>query len=332
MFKDRKRLYQQLEKERQSRVIGFVTGDRPGLEAQIASDSYPLFAEHLDRIGVVPLITLVLHTRGGDTMAAWSIINLLRHFCDRYEVIVPMRAQSAGTLICLGADKIIMTKQAMLGPIDPSVNNPLNPAHPANNAVQLPVSVEFIQGYFGLASEELGISDQAHATTIFLKLAEKIHPLVLGQAFRVRSQIQSLARKLLAGRIDEAKTAKIVAFLCADSGSHDYPIHRREAKEHGLPVDKPSPELYELIKNIYQEIETDIQSSSKLDPAADLAGQPTKDYSYTRALVESVEGGSHAYLTQGRYNSIVQPQPNSQQGIPAIQNVRSFEGWKHDSK
>lgn len=265
-------------------------------------------------------------------MAAWSIINLLRHFCDNYEVIVPLRAQSAGTLICLGADKIIMTKQAMLGPIDPSINNPLNPTHPANNAASLPVSVEFIQGYFGLAAEELGISDQAHTTTIFLKLAEKIHPLVLGQAFRVRSQIQSLARKLLSGRLDEQRIEKIVAFLCADSGSHDYPIHRREAKEHGLPVEKPSVELYELIKNIHQEIEAEMQSSSKLDAAADLAGQATKDYSYTRALVESVDGGSHAFVTQGRYNSIVQPQQNSPAGIPAIQNIRSFEGWKHHAK
>jgi hypothetical protein len=329
MFDQRRTLYRRLQQARKSKVIAFVTGERPGLETQIAPDAYPLFTDHLDRIGVVPRITLVLQTKGGDTMAAWSIINLIRHFCDNYEVIVPMRAQSAGTLICLGADKIIMTKQAMLGPIDPSVNNPLNPTLPANNAVPIPVSVEFIQGYFGLAEEELKISDQAHLATIFLKLAEKIHPLVLGQAFRVRTQIQSLARKLLAGRLDESKIAKIVAFLCADSGSHDYPIHRREAREHGLPVDKPSHQLYELIKAIYGEIEADMKSASKLDPASELAGQPTMSYSYTRALIESVDGGSDAFLTEGRYNSIVQPQPAPQAGIPAIQNIRSFEGWRH---
>lgn len=332
MYSQRKKLYQRLEKERGSKVIAFVTGDRPGLQTQIATEAYPLFTHHLDQLGPVPKISLVLHTRGGDTMAAWSIINLIRQFCDEYEVIVPLRAQSAGTLMCLGAHKIIMTKQAMLGPIDPSINNPLNPTHPTNNASSLSVSVEFIQGYFGLASDELGISDQAHKTAIFLKLAEKIHPLVLGHAFRVRSQIQSLARKLLAGRLDEGKIEKIVAFLCADSGSHDYPIHRREAKDHGLPIEKPSVPLYELIKELYDEIDADIQAAVPLDPPSILGAAASKPYSYTRALIESVSGGSHAFLTEGVYNAIVQPQPNAPQGVPAIQNVRQFEGWKHVSK
>ena len=30
-------------------------------------------------------------------------------------------------MMSIGADKIVMTKQAVLGPIDPSVNSPLNP-------------------------------------------------------------------------------------------------------------------------------------------------------------------------------------------------------------
>lgn len=261
-------------------------------------------------------------------MAAWSIINLVRHFCDDYEVVVPLRAQSAGTLMCLGAEKIVMTKQAMLGPIDPSITNPLNPTHPTNNAASLPVSVEFIQAFFALASDELAISDQANKTAIFLKMAEKIHPLVLGQAYRVRSQIQSLARKLLSGRMDEVKTERIVSFLCADSGSHDYPIHRREAREHGLPVETPTPALYDLIQNIYLAIDEDIQSSQRLDPSTVLGTNPTRNYSYPRAFIESVAGGSHAYLTEGIYRATVQPQPNHPQGVPAIQDIRQFEGWK----
>jgi hypothetical protein len=332
MYSHRKKLYEKLEKARNSKVIGFVTGDRSGLETQIASDVYPLFAEHLDRMGVVPRISLVLHTRGGDTMAAWSLINLIRQFCDEYEVIVPLRAQSAGTLMCLGAHKIIMTKQAMLGPIDPSINNPLNPTHPTNNSSPLSVSVEFIQGYFALASEELGISDQNHKTEVFLKLVEKIHPLVLGHAFRVRSQIQSLARKLLEGRMDEIKIEKIVAFLCADSGSHDYPIHRREALSYCLPIEKPSTRLYALIKNIYNGIDSEIQASIPLDPPSALGSANSKPYCYTRALIESVSGGSHAFLTEGVYSAVVHQQPNAPQGIPAIQNIRKFEGWKHRIK
>ncbi|MDD2238209.1 MAG: ATP-dependent Clp protease proteolytic subunit [Kiritimatiellae bacterium] len=130
MYTQRKQLIQELEASRESRVLCYVTGDRRGLETQISSETYDLFVNHLDTIGPVKRISLYLYTRGGDTLAAWSIINLIRQFADELEVIVPSKCHSAGTLMCLGANSIIMTKQATLGPIDPSVNNPLNPQIP----------------------------------------------------------------------------------------------------------------------------------------------------------------------------------------------------------
>ena len=112
MLKDRLKLYEKLETDRNSTVIAYVTGDRRGLETKVGSDAVDLFVHHLDHIGVVDKLTLFLYTRGGDTLAAWSLINLLRIFADNLEIIVPSKAQSAGTLLCLGADSIIMTKQA----------------------------------------------------------------------------------------------------------------------------------------------------------------------------------------------------------------------------
>jgi ClpP class serine protease len=75
---------------------------------------------------VVQQAQLYLYTRGGNTLAAWTLVNLIRNFCKDFEVIVPFNCHSAGTLISLGANRIVMTKQATLGPIDPSVNGPLN--------------------------------------------------------------------------------------------------------------------------------------------------------------------------------------------------------------
>lgn len=84
------------------------------METQISSEMPEYFVNHLDLFNLPKKITLFLYTRGGDTMAAWSLINLINQFCDEYEVIVPSKARSAGTLICLGAKKVIMTKQATL--------------------------------------------------------------------------------------------------------------------------------------------------------------------------------------------------------------------------
>jgi ClpP class serine protease len=38
----------------------------------------------------------------------WPLVTLLRQYCKRLAVLVPFRAHSAGTLISLGADEIVM--------------------------------------------------------------------------------------------------------------------------------------------------------------------------------------------------------------------------------
>lgn len=72
MRKDRLDLYRQLEEQRDSKLIVYVTGTRLGLETQIANDVLPKFAEHLDKIGDTEKISLYLYTNGGDTLAAWE--------------------------------------------------------------------------------------------------------------------------------------------------------------------------------------------------------------------------------------------------------------------
>ena len=77
MYTDRKELSEQLEQARASKVLLYVTGDKPGWETQISSDVSDAFVDHLDTIGVVHKISLVLYTRGGNTLAAWSLANLI---------------------------------------------------------------------------------------------------------------------------------------------------------------------------------------------------------------------------------------------------------------
>ena len=48
---DRLELYNQLEEQRNSKLLVYVTSTRQGLETQIANDILPKFSEHLDSIG-----------------------------------------------------------------------------------------------------------------------------------------------------------------------------------------------------------------------------------------------------------------------------------------
>ena len=310
MYIERTELYKRLEEEYGGKVLAYITGDRPGFETRIAQDVIDLFIAQLDKIGSVERIILYLYTRGGDTSAAWNIVNLLRMYCQDLLVIVPHKAHSSGTIISLGANQIVMTKQATLNPIIP--NSP--------DKQTTSVSVEAVKGYIELAKEEFGINDNAALGCILTKLSEYVHPLVLGQVYRSRAQIKMLAGKLLRNQIEDAqRQSKIIEFLCSDSGSHDYTINRREAKDElGLNVTKPSAGQYTIIKSLYDDFSRELGFGEIFDPQT-IQGA----YAVRRGFIESIDGGSDYFVTEGRCTTVATPNG------PAIQVNKTFEGWRH---
>ena len=327
MYPERIPIYKEIEQSRNSKVIVYITGDRRGLETKMSSEVLDFFVHHLDQIGVVEKISLILYTRGGETLSAWSIANLLRTFCDQLEVIIPSKCHSAGTLLCLGADTLVMTKQATLGPIDPSVNTPLNPTLP--NGQPMSVSVEDVNAFLEQAKEAL---DGQPINQVFDRLAQNVHPVVLGSAFRARSQIRMLGERLLSNHMHDKKTiTKILDFLCSESGSHDYTINRREARQElQLPVETPNWDLYNIIKRLYDNIVVSLELATPYDANAVLRNKDTAEYSFTRVLIESIDGGAHAFVNEGMLiRQKIEMQPNI--FADAINNEIKFEGWRHEN-
>lgn len=327
MYTDRQKIYERLEDMRGSKVLVYVTGDKPGFETQIAQDSIDHFISHLEHIGIVPKISLFLYTCGGDTLAAWNIVNLIKQYCDSFEVIIPHKARSAGTLMSIGAETIVMTKQATLGPIDPSINTPLNPQIPnAAPDAKYPVSVEDVLGYLEWAKAELNINNDIALSNILIKLTDQIHPLVLGQAYRAKAQIKMLARRMLNSQIDnEGQIQKVISFLCSESGSHDYTINRREARDIlGLNVEVPSDELYSTINELYINIRDELALNTPFDPVATLGANKQQKYTVRRVLIESRGGGCDFFCSEGVLSAV------SLAGSQAINDNRTFEGWKNE--
>jgi len=66
-------------------------------------------------------LDILVQTPGGDPHSAFKIVKLFRKNAKKVNIIVPLLAKSAGTLICLGADKIIMSEISELGPLDTQI-------------------------------------------------------------------------------------------------------------------------------------------------------------------------------------------------------------------
>jgi hypothetical protein len=311
-------------------------GDRGGMETRIAPDLVPIMARHLRGIGRNARIDLVLYTLGGDVMAGFRVVHLIREYCTaEFTVIVPFRCQSTGTLIALGADKIIMLPEGQLSPVDPSINGPYNPMipgmpiQPGAPLPVLPVSVEEVVSYISLAREVSGLQGEESLSRVFERLTQDVRPLALGQVYRARTQIRMLSRKLLQTHMDSDNPAieTIVETLTEKLYSHDYLISRREAKTIGLKVEEADSSLELAVGALYDEYEKDLQLRQAYNPMVLLAtsaqggsspspSQPLR-VELDRAIVEST-GRSDVFRTE----LTLQAHPQG------IQTMPQFEGWK----
>lgn len=134
---------------------------------------------------------------------------------------------------------------------------------------------------------------------------------------------------------EKEKVARIIQFLCSDSGSHDYPIFRREAKGAlGLNIETPSMELYKIIKEIYDDIFSELEINNRFDPNALIGSANQVVYSARRSLIESIDGGTDVYISEGtliKSQAQVQFGPNLAPVLQtAIQDNRQFEGWRNE--
>ena len=107
---DRIKLIKQLQEIRNSSVICYITGDRERFNTKISDDVVSIFYRHLELMNYRDNIDLFLYTRGGDMITPIRLVKLIRSYCKKFGVLIPYRDHSAGTLVALGADEIVMTK------------------------------------------------------------------------------------------------------------------------------------------------------------------------------------------------------------------------------
>jgi hypothetical protein len=269
-------------------AMSFVTAARQNLNVTIGQDCLPVIYQHLRRFNPLPLpeINLFLLTRGGDTMVPLALHNLMREYCGKVNVIVAAECHSAGTMIALGADNIIMGPYGQLSPIDPTVTHPLNPQAPVLNLNQVTdrlqlvgIGVEQVFAYLSLAKEKAGIVDADQVTKVFEALSGSVHPIALGEIHRVHSLIRALAEKLLRFHItDKTRIAATVETLTEKLFSHGYLIGRREAKDVlDLPVSHTAEPLESAMVALRDEYVADGKMEIPFDLQRDIgATAPTQ--------------------------------------------------------
>jgi ClpP class serine protease len=145
-------------------------------------------------------LDLVLHTPGGLVLAALQIAKAVRDHKAEVTVFVPHYAMSGGALIALTAEKIVMCKHSVLGPIDPQLGQ--SPAASLIKVVQ-----------------EKPIERINDETLVLADIGRK-----------AISQLQQSASELLQRRLPAEQAAALAEKLTVGTWTHDYPLWASTAR------------------------------------------------------------------------------------------------------
>ena len=92
---------------------------------ELRTGNFTFFRDSIERLAERPdkrdALCLCLTTPGGQAEAVERMVEVIRHHYTSFYALVPNTAMSAGTILCMAADKIFMDYSSALGPIDPQV-------------------------------------------------------------------------------------------------------------------------------------------------------------------------------------------------------------------
>ena len=169
----------------------------PGMDGAMIIDDIPYCYRTFRNQGTtketpLPACDVIIHTFGGDPIAAYKLGQIIRDFTDDVTFLVPEYAYSAGTLLCLAGNRIRLGHYAGLSPLDIS-----------KEEVELASIDNFIQ-FAKACQKEIQdtISDDQQeicsvASDLLCQLVQQISALKVGEYYRARTLAGHYAEELL---------------------------------------------------------------------------------------------------------------------------------------
>lgn len=232
---------------------------------------YPRFKANIERDDVLSVINelskiktskeesridLILSSGGGNPHAAYQIIKIIRSKCSELNIVVPLFAKSAATLMALGGDRIYMGPQSELGPLD------LPMEHPTEEQIRISaldgvrpvdyftgVSARLIKKLYGYYRNEEGLARktavelaQKFASDYITPITSRLDPIIVNMCYRELEVAEDYGNELLKDYMlnnntdKENKASDIMTKLVWGYKSHSYVICYHEALRIGLTV------------------------------------------------------------------------------------------------
>lgn len=199
-------------------------------------------------------VCLILVTLGGDPHAAFRIARTLRHHYSFLDILIPHLCKSAGTLICIAADRLIFGDRGELGPLDVQIFKP-DELSEVMSGLDIFQSLTALQNQL-LESFRSCLQDIYRRTPLRTKQAAelatelakgfiapivaRIDPVTLGKHRRAMRVSYDYGERL--NEMSEALKPGALGMLVEGYPSHGFVIDRKEAQELFKDVEDPNEE------------------------------------------------------------------------------------------
>jgi hypothetical protein len=214
-------------------------------------------------------LDIILASNGGDGCVAYAIITILRRRFAHLAAYVPLVAKSAATLLCLGADELVLSDFGELGPLDPQLEQKQSADHPRRRScLESAKAVEQLRrgalatfdDAFRLVSEKTGMRPLDACgiavdltSRLYAPLYAQVDPETLGRDAREADLAAEYAERVLRRyrpAVWAANGPAIVERLVRAYPAHCFFIDREELADLGLPVRAPEGGEAEPIERI----------------------------------------------------------------------------------
>lgn len=222
---------------------------------------YGMLAEEVARSKSAPNALLILTTAGGSANSAYQIARLIQKTYKEFILFSPSYCVSAGTLVALGAHKLIMDPFSELGPLDVQLYKPDEIAVRKSGLLSKSTfesladvafdTFENIMLKITLKSDELisfKVASEVSAeivSNVMAPIYAQLSPDVIGSDYREMSVALEYGRRLagFGGNISLANVTHLIHHYPA----HDFIIDDAEAATLFHRVGDPSDGLYDLV-------------------------------------------------------------------------------------
>lgn len=235
-----------LEGKRNSRIFSLVQSQ----QQHLCAPTFGTLLKERSRFKDIDTLEILVHSPGGHVEVAYQAAKFFRRHCRQLNVIVPIYAKSAATLLCLMADNIYMGEFAELGPLDVQIHDPFEKGQFPFSPLDEFKSLEFLREH---ASEVVHYFSHLIVELSGMSVKEAVHeslPAVIDMmrplyAHVDPSKVGGYRRSLAVGEEYATRILRqrkfrdvegLVQRLVWNYPAHDFVIDYDEVVEMGLPV------------------------------------------------------------------------------------------------